>query len=417
MNYNYKYRLYPTKQQEKKLESDLDICRKLYNFFLAHLNSKEDNPSQTSQQNMLPDMKKYFTELRKPYSKVLQMVVDRLHSNLSSLSGQKKNGRKVGSLRYKGKGWYKTFTYNQSGFEVTENDGWLDKLDLSFVGEIPICIHREIPRDQYDIKQVKVKREGSGEWFAILCLEDKDEVEVKRNKPDLSDVCLDDCVGIDLGITKHVHDSDGNKVELLDVKDQRHKIRREHRKLSRKEVGSENWKKQVKELNKAYKELSRARRDYLHKLSTWYVENYDLICVEDLDVKDMMMQSSNSRNKANASWGAFVRMLEHKAESAGVHLIKVDPRGTTKECSSCGVETDKPLWVREHCCPSCGYTADRDENASYNILQRGLDELELGPGGSDVKPLEITASEETTVVSACRVVEQGSPTLNEAKAK
>jgi putative transposase len=101
-------------------------------------------------------------------------------------------------------------------------------------------------------------------------------------------------------------------------------------------------------------------------------------------------------------------MLEYKCEREGTHFVAVNPRGTTKECASCGVSTDKSLWVREHSCPACGFEADRDANAAWNILSRGM--KRLGAGHSETTPVE-TALPVDTSVSAKRVVETGSPTL------
>ena len=104
-------------------------------------------------------------------------------------------------------------------------------------------------------------------------------------------------------------------------------------------------------------------------------------------------------------------MLEHKCEREGTHFVEVDPAGTTKECANCGVETEKPLWVREHSCPACGFEADRDANAAWNILLRGL--AKLGVGHSEETPVETALPTGTTVVPAKRVVEPGSPCLKE----
>ncbi len=105
-------------------------------------------------------------------------------------------------------------------------------------------------------------------------------------------------------------------------------------------------------------------------------------------------------------------MLEYKCEREGTHFAAVDPRGTTKECSECGVSTDKPLWVREHSCPSCGFEADRDLNAAYNILSRGLNQV--GVVHPDSMPAETALPTGTDSVPAKRVLETGSPVLSEA---
>jgi len=130
-----------------------------------------------------------------------------------------------------------------------------------------------------------------------------------------------------------------------------------------------------------------------------------------LDAKGLVELPGNSRNRADAAWGTFLRMLEYKCEREGTHFVAVNPRGTTKECASCGVSTEKPLWIREHSCPACGFEADRDANAAWNILSRGI-RKRLGAGRSESTPVE-TALPVDTSVSAKRVVETGSPTLKE----
>ncbi len=112
-----------------------------------------------------------------------------------------------------------------------------------------------------------------------------------------------------------------------------------------------------------------------------------------------------------AAWNIFTDMLETKCEREATYFAEVEPEGTTKECAQCGVETDKPLWVREHSCLACGFKADRDANAAWNILSRGL--TDLGVGHSELPPVETALAVDTAVVSAKRVVETGSPCLKE----
>jgi putative transposase len=188
-------------------------------------------------------------------------------------------------------------------------------------------------------------------------------------------------------------------------------LEREQRKFSRKEHGSNNYVKQRRRVAECHADLRRKRRDFLHKLSNYYAREYDLVAVEDLNVKGMMESPSNSRNTSSAAWRTFLRMLEYKCERAGTHFVAVDPAGTTKECAACGVSTDKPLWVREHSCQSCGFTADRDWNAAWNILSRGA--KQVGEGRSESTPVETALPTGTTTVPAKRVLEAGSPCLKE----
>nr|WP_231857258.1 RNA-guided endonuclease TnpB family protein [Natronomonas moolapensis] len=103
--------------------------------------------------------------------------------------------------------------------------------------------------------------------------------------------------------------------------------------------------------------------DYQHKITTWLVRAYDAVFVEDLEVKEMLEQSHNAHNKQDAAWRQFITVIEYKADLYGCHVVQPEAAGTTKECAACGVETAKPISVREHSCPACGFECDRDANA------------------------------------------------------
>ncbi|ELZ38284.1 transposase, IS605 OrfB family protein [Halorubrum saccharovorum DSM 1137] len=327
------------------------------------------------------------------------MVVKRVYDNLSTLKAQKENGRAVGLLKWKPPREYRSLTYNQSGFELKNTSG-RPTLWLSKIGEIPIHLHRDIPENA-TIKQVAVKREPTGEWYATFGIDVDEDTPEKPQNPER-------VVGIDVGILTYAHDTDGYAIESPDFREERERLERAQRDLSRKEHGSANWGKQRRVVAECHADLKRKRRDFLHKLSNYYACEYDLVAVEDLDAKGLVELPGNSRNRAGAAWGTFLRMLEYKCEREGTHFVAVDPKDTTKECASCGVKTEKPLWVREHSCPACGFEADRDANAAWNILSRGLQDV--GVGHSESTPVE-TALPVDTPVSAKRVVETGSPTL------
>ncbi len=294
-------------------------------------------------------------------------------------------------------------TFSQSGFELKNTSGRRATLWLSKIGDIKIRYHRPIP-DEADIKEVTVKKETTGEWFVSFGLE-TDDADLPE-KPDVDSLDASNSVGIDLGILNYIHTSDGNTVDWLDLEDEYERLRREQRKLSRKEKGSNNYEKQRHGVAKVKRHIKRKVLDYQHKLTTWLVREYDAVFVEDLDVKGMLEQSHNARNKQDAAWRQFITLLEYKADLYGCHVEQVLPRGTTKECASCGVETEKPIWVREHSCPSCGFECDRDANAAMNVLQRGFSEL--GLGWPESTPVETALPTDTTSVSAKRVVETGS---------
>ncbi|QZA89141.1 transposase [Salinarchaeum sp. IM2453] len=413
MHYAYRFQLKPTDQQREVLDYHRDTCRQLYNHALREFDKIPESAGTLNQRvrqvrDQLPALKDWWDKLNDLYATVAQAAVMRIEDSIKALSELKKKGYSVGSLNWKLPREFRSFTYVQSGFEFDKKNGQT-VLSLSKLADIPIECHRDIPDDE-TIKEVTLKKEPTGEWYASLAVDDKEKPE----KPSLDEINTDDMVGIDVGILKYAHDTDGVAVGSLDLSDERDRLEREQRSLSRKEHRSNNWEKQRQTVAECHQQIKRKRRDFLHKLSAYYAREYDLVAVEDLNVKGMLESPRNSRNTASAAWNTFTELLEYKCEREGTHFVAVDPRGTTKECAECGVETDKPLWIREHSCPSCGFEADRDLNAALNVLFRGLSEL--GMGHSESTPVEPALPAGTAVVPAKRVVETGSPTLKKRPA-
>jgi len=411
MNYNYRYRLKPTESQRQTLDYHRDTCRQLYNHALYRFNQIPKDKGTVKQRvrtirDELPDLKDWWDALTDIYSKVLQPAVMRIAKNIKSLGKLKEQGYNVGELRWKSPREFRSFTYNQSGFELDKKSGQT-VLSLSKLAAIPIEIHRPLP-DDATVKEVTLKKEKTGEWFAILGIEMDTKLPAK---PSLDEIEAENMVGIDVGILKYVHDTDGTAVESLDLSDEHDRLEREQRTLSRKAYESNNWEKQRQRVAECHRRIKRKRRDSLHKLSAYYAREYELVAVEDLDTKELLESPGNSRNTASAAWNTFSSMLETKCEREGTHFVEVEPAGTTKECAYCGVETDKPLWVREHSCPACGFEADRDANAAWNIRSRGLSKL--GVDHSESTPVETALPTGTVVVPAKRVLEAGSPCLKE----
>jgi len=374
MKLTYKFRLYPNKQQEKKLLCTLDRCRFVYNKLLEGLN-KQEKIDRKKLQHSIVELKEEYKELKEVYSKVLQYEHYRLFSNLRALSRLKLNGKKVGKLRFKGKGWFKTFTYNQGGFKIIETEKRLDKLHLSKIGNIPIRIHRVI---KGKIKQIVIKRHNSGKWFACICIERKQEVEKKQ---------IQKVVGLDMGIKHFLTDNNGKQVENLHfLKRTLKKLRKEQRKLSRKKKKSENRNKQRLKVARVHEKIVWQREDFLHKLSRYYVDNYDLIAIENLNIKGIVRNHYLAQSVLDVAWSSFHEKLSYKAENAGKVFVKVDPRNTSK------IQKYGKL--------------DRDYNASLNILERGLQQI--GQGLSKFTPAEIEPLRELTQVPASSVVEAGS---------
>jgi putative transposase len=175
-----------------------------------------------------------------------------------------------------------------------------------------------------------------------------------------------------------VVDSEGNDIENPRCAERSaDKLAKLQQRLARAENGSNNRRAIKDQAAKLHKRINCQRDDFLHKLSRTYINNFDVICVEDLDVKGLKEMGQNTgmhRSIYDASWSKFIFMLSYKAQSAGRKLIKVDPRNTTQRCSACGSIVKKELSDRVHECPYCGFSCDRDYNASMNILIAGMEQ-------------------------------------------
>jgi len=342
---SYKFRLYPSKTIEKTLNDHMTLCRWLYNRLLAELNLTRDKGVKLRQkdtQALIVDLKhNEKPELNEVHSKVLQMVNYQLWSNIRALAGLKRNGRKVGKLRFKGGGWFKTLNFNQSGFKLDNG-----KLVLSKVGEIPIKLHREI---KGEVKGVIIKRENSSKWYAIFQVEDELKLLPKTGKT----------VGIDVGIKHFLSDTDGRQIDNPKFYERSlERIRIKQRQLSKKQKDSRNRRKARVRLARTYEKLVNQRNDFLHKLSRFYVNGYDAIAVEDLNIAGMVRNHNLGGKILDASWGKFFSMLAYKAARAGRRLVDVNPRDTSQNIPE-------------------GF--DRDYIASLRILSVGLGRPEPTP--------------------------------------
>ena len=419
MDYVLKYRLFPTEYQRERLDWVRDTVRQLYNHALHRFNRIPESAGTVNQRvtqvrDEIPELKDWWSDLKNVYSTVLQQAVEQIATNIENLGKLKDAGYNVGSLNWKAPHEYRSFTYRQRGFELDEKSGpdgrgllTLKKVNGETI-DVPIRLHRPIP-DEPDVKHVTVKKDETGAWYACLNVE-RETLE----KPEPSEIDTKDTVGIDLGITNFIHDSDGRQIERLDLSADRTRLEREQRNLSRKEHRSSNWEKQRQTVAKVHKKMRQKKADFKHKVAAFYTSEYDAVFVEDLNVKSILEADKNGRNTAEVGWRDFITILKHHGRKRGCHVVEVPPEETTKECSQCGVKTDKPLWVREHSCPSCGFEADRDYNAALNVWERGL--KHVGVVHSEETPAETATAVETgdsASVSASRVVETGSPCLKE----
>jgi putative transposase len=359
----FRYRLSPTPAQERALHGTLDLLRELYN---AALQERRDAYRATGQGRSyydqaadLRDVRALRPEFAGLHFHLLQDALRRCDRAFHAFFRRCKAGEAPGYPRFKGRDRYRTFTFpdaaNGNGAKLCAGG---KRLRLTGIGNLKIKLHRPY---EGRLKQISVTRDGDGHWYACLVCED---VPIKPLESTGRQV------GIDLGITTFADLSDGGKVENpRPLESARVEVLRAQRRVSRRQRGSNRRRKAVKVLAGKHARVRRVRRDFHHKTAYQLVHNYDRIGIEDLHVQGLA-RGMLAKQVHDAAWAEFTEILAAKAECAGRDLVKVEPRGTSQECSACHAEVRKTLAVRIHDCPHCGFSADRDHNAARNIEHR-----------------------------------------------
>lgn len=351
---NYKFRLYPTKDQEVVLEQTLDGCRWVYNYFVSIQTMSEYDMNYA-----LTELKERHHWLRNYYAKMLQMVSKQVAAARAASRHH---------LSYKFSDKFNAFTYNQWGFRIESTKLWLSK-----IGWIKIVLHRKPVR----VKQVTVCRKN-GHWYAVVAC------SVLRRQ--CSNIAYSNPIGIDVGITKFAHNSDNHSVDNpLFLTRMLKPLKRATRRVSRRRQGSKNSNKARRILSRLHEKIGNKRKSFLHNLSADYSRRYDLIFVERLRIANMVKNHRLAHKILDSSWYTFRLMLQYKAN----RVVEVEPAYTSIDCSRCGNSVPKSLAVRMHICPKCGLRLDRDYNAASNILQKGLALLHLPAQRGEVTPVEI----------------------------
>ena len=366
----FKFRLYPNNNQRRELNTMLETHRRLYNVCLEQrkiaynedgisIGFYEQSPWYTNQRKT----NKWFANIN--FSSA-QGTMWRLHRAYQAFFRRVKAGEKPGYPRFKAQGRFLSveFPSYRDGVRLMP-DG---KLRVQHIGKLKVKQHRAIAGK---IKTVTLKVEND-KWFAVFsCDLGEIKVEPSKNPP----------IGIDVGIESFYTTSNGHhESNPKYLKNGLPALRRAGRSVSRKKKGGSNRKKAVKKLRRVHERIRNLRHDHRHKTALELCRRYGFIAVKRLNIKGMLRNRWLSRAIADVSWGGFLATLQHKAESAGVVVVKVNARGTSQECSGCGREVHKELRVRKHECPHCGLVLHRDENAARNILARAL-LARTGPAG------------------------------------
>lgn len=369
---SYKFRIYPTEEQEIFFAKSFGCVRKVYNLMLDdRMKAYEETKNDPSKKMKFPTPAKYKEEF--PFLKeVDSLALANAQLNLDKAYKNFFRDKSVGFPRFKSKkNPVQSYTTNNQKGTVALIDNKFVKVP-KLKSLIKIKLHRQ-PKGM--IKSATISHHSSGKYYiSLLCKEEIIEFP-KTNS----------AIGIDLGITDFAILSDGKKIDNNKFTSKiEKKLKREQRKLSRRALlakkkginlfEAKNYQKQKQKVARLHEKVMNQRNDFLNKLSTEIIKNHDIICIEDLNTQGMLRNHKLAKSISDVSWSSFVTKLQYKADWYGREIIKIDKWFPSSQiCSECGhKDGKKALEIREWTCPICHAHHDRDINASINILTEGL---------------------------------------------
>ena len=362
MNKAYKFRLYPTKEQAILFAKTFGCVRFIYNKMLADKIAYY-NATGKSLNNSPAQYKTEFEWLKDVDSLALANAQLHLNDAYKNFFRNKKNGFPRFKSKKRSKCSYST--NNQKGTLRIESS----KIRLPKIGFVKLKLHRQI---EGEIKIATISKIPSGKYYISILVEYENQILPIMPKTFL---------GLDYAMNGLYVSSDGecaNYPKYFRLAQKR--LARIQRKFSRSKKLSRNHEKLRIRLSRVYEKIANQRRDFLHKLSTKLVSEYDAIIIEDLDLKSMSKRKrgrkfSFGKSISDNGWCMFVQMMNYKMQWQGKRLLKINKwYASSQICSKCGYKNSetKTLSIRKWTCPECGTNHGRDENAAINIKNEGM---------------------------------------------
>ena len=351
----FEYRLFPNKAQRQLLMNCLRESRHLYNEMVEMTRTRH---AATGKPHNRYDLNMAFKGRGGEHvpQTTVQMLSDRLDKSWKRYEAKKGKEDKF-KPRFKN-------TLNWHSIQLRQfekgKDAWLEDGRLRVPAKIGKSLkvkrHRPLAGTP---KTAHLVLRADGHWYVLIVCETVDvPLPVSR-----------ETIGLDVGLKVFLADSDGGIVENpRHYRASQKTLRRKQRTLSRRVKGSHRRLKAARSVAKTHLKVSRQRKDFQHKVSRAYVNQYQLIACEDLNVAGMMRNHCLAKSISDAGWSSFLNMLAYKAESAGRVFVQVPARFTSQKCFKCGELVPKSLSLRTHVCTHCGYVEDRDVNAAKNRL-------------------------------------------------
>jgi putative transposase len=364
----FQYRLYPTAEQERLLETTLDECRWLYNHFLEERKTaweeRHERVTLIGQLTRLPELKAARPSLSSIHSQVLQNVGVRIDLAFKAFFWRCQKGEKPGYPRFRGRGRYDSFCYPQyrNGCKLDSN-----QLFLSKIGTFRVVLHRPLEGKP---KTVCVHRSSTGKWYLTVACEWEPTRLAPASEP----------VGIDMGLTSYATFSTGEVIpNPRFFRNEEKALTKAQRRLAKKEKGTPARQKRRRVVARVHERTRWKRKDFAHQHSRQIVNRFQVIAIEDLSVYRMVQNHCLAKSIADAAWAEFASMLSVKAAWAGRSFVAVNPAYTSQDCSCCGHRQKLSLSDRVYRCSCCWLELDRDHNAARRILSLGLQALGLAP--------------------------------------
>lgn len=358
-----KYRLYPTTEQEIYFSKCFGCCRKIWNLMLCD-REKSYKETGKSVKNTPASYKSEYTYLKEVDSLALANVYLDLEIAYKRFFDKKSDYPKYKSLKKSRKSYT---TNNKNGtIAITDN-----AIKLPKVGFVKSKIHRR-PKSDWKLKSATIFQTTDSLYFVSVIFEYEENIDKTTN--------FDNCIGLDYKSDGLYMDSFGNVgTNHKFYRESHKKLAKEQRRLSRKigskkdETKSNNYLKQLKKVNKIHRHIANQRLDNLHKISTEIANQYDVVCVESLNIRNMSNKSfGNGKATMDNGYGMFLKFLDYKLNDRGKYLIKVNKWYPSSQiCGVCGAKKKIPLNERIYIC-ECGNIIDRDLNAAINIKREGL---------------------------------------------
>lgn len=361
----YKYRIYPNKEQQQKINSFCGAARWLWNEFLAKEISYYKETKNflwfVGMNKYIKPMKEENTWLKDIPSQIPQQVGRKLET---ALKHKFSFGRGFPKFKKKRNG-FGSYNLPQTNNHIRING--TTHIQLPKLGQVRIKLHRELPDA---IKSATIIQDQDRYYVSLITQVDKQQK--------IREIPKTNAVGIDMGLTDFITTSDGEIIDnLKPFKKKQRRLKIRQRKLSKKQANSANRSKARKQVYKIHRKIKEQRKDFHHKTANNLLRDYDLICIEDLNVKGLM-RTKLAKSIADTGWSSFKTILEYKADLLGKTVQSIgrfDP--SSKTCNSCGNKKDMPLNQRVYKC-ECGHEMSRDLNAALNILDWGYKKYTVG---------------------------------------